>query len=157
MTAEVHITVAARLKLVDQRYTRSRQSLVELLVGAGRPLTIPEVLTSRPDLPQSSVYRNLAVLEQAAAVRRVMGSDEFARYELAEEITGHHHHLVCEECGDITDFRVPDSLERAMHRAFADIEAEQGFRPDSHRLDLVGLCTNCRAGAGSGSGSLNRS
>ena len=143
MTSELHVTVAARLEDVEQRYTDKRQALVDLLDGAGRPLSIPEILREA-NLPQSSVYRNLAVLEQAGAVRRVLTDDEFARYELAEDLTEHHHHLVCQSCGSVEDFIVPHRLERAMERAIGEIEAATGFSSVNHRLDLLGVCVRCR-------------
>ena len=36
-------------------------------------------------MPQSSAYRNLAVLEQAGVIRRVITDDDFARFELDED------------------------------------------------------------------------
>src|SRR5229473_2541329 len=93
---EVHQTAATRLRNVGQRLTANRASLVDALSTAPRPLTIPEILDERPGLAQSSVYRNLVVLEEAGIVHRVVGADEFARWELAERLTGHHHHhLIC--------------------------------------------------------------
>ena len=50
------------------------------------------------------MYRNLVVLEQAGVVRRVTSTDDFARYELAEDLTEHHHHLICSSCGTVDDF-----------------------------------------------------
>jgi len=101
-----------------------------VLGQASRPLTIPEILET-PDgrsLAQSSVYRNLVVLEEAGLVRRVVTDGEFARYELAEDLTEHHHHLVCQSCGSVEDFVVPHRLERAMERAIGEIEAATGWR-----------------------------
>jgi Fe2+ or Zn2+ uptake regulation protein len=63
-------------------------------------------------MPQSSVYRNLSVLEQVGAVRRVITEEGIARYELAEDLTTHHHHLVCRVCGAVEDVTMPSSLER---------------------------------------------
>ena len=144
MTDTLHSSVARRLEGVDQRYTAGRRELVEVLASAGRPLSIPEIREGRRELPQSSIYRNLAALEAAGAVHRVTGSDEFARYELAEELTGHHHHhLVCVRCRTITDFEVPDRYERTLARAFGEVADSTGFRPASHRLDLFGLCADC--------------
>src|SRR5205814_2363608 len=80
-------------------YTRNRRTLVEALDESDRPVSIPELLGERRDLAQSSAYRNLAVLERAGVVRRIVTSDEFARYELAEDLTEHHHHLICSVCG----------------------------------------------------------
>lgn len=144
MPDELHAAVAARLADDDQRYTGNRRSLVEVLEAAPRPLTIADIIAERP-LAQSSVYRNLAVLEHAKVVHRVISTDEFARYELAEDLTDHHHHhLICSSCGEVADFTVSDQLERTLVRAMARIEADTGFRPEHHRLDLVGACAACR-------------
>ena len=140
---ELHATVAERLRSDDQRYTASRRALVEALVDAERPPTIPELLAARPGLAQSSAYRNLAVLEQVGVVRRIVTSDEHARFELAEELTGHHHHLVCASCGRVDDFTVSTQLERSLDVALARVADETGFAVDHHRLDLVGTCQAC--------------
>ena len=140
---ELHTTAAERLRVDDQRYTASRRALVEALVAADRPPTIPELLTARPGLAQSSAYRNLAVLEQVGVVRRIVTSDEHARFELAEDLTGHHHHLVCGGCGRVDDFTVSPSLERSLDAALARVAEETGFAVDHHRLDLVGTCASC--------------
>jgi len=81
---QVHEAVSRQLRAAGQRYTASRRRLVELLANAGSPLSIVEVLGRAPGLPQSSLYRNLATLEQAGVVVRVGTGDDFARYELAE-------------------------------------------------------------------------
>jgi Fe2+ or Zn2+ uptake regulation protein len=108
-------------------------------------VSIPEILERRARLPQSSVYRNLAVLESAGAVRRVLGVDEFTRYELAEDLTEHHHHLVCRRCGSVSDFPSSTRFERTLARAVEEVAGATGFVPDSHRLDLVGTCASCAA------------
>lgn len=136
-------TVARRLQANRQRYTTGRRDLVGLLAATERPLTIPDILGRDPDLSQSSVYRNLQVLEQAGVVRRlVTATDVGARFELAEDLTSHHHHLVCRSCGRIEDFEPTHALEQALDALTAD-EVAAGFRTDHHRLDLVGVCADC--------------
>ena len=134
---------SARLRADGQRYTSNRRELVTLLAGAGQPLTIPEVLERRDDFAQSSVYRNLAVLERAGVVRRIVTTDDWARYELAEDLTEHHHPLSCSACGVVRDFTVSPRLERSIDEALAKVADVQGFRLDHHRLDLVGVCHAC--------------
>jgi Fur family ferric uptake transcriptional regulator len=141
---ELHATAATRLRDSDQRYTAGRRRIVDILAGAARPLTIAEVQSQSGDLPQSSVYRNVTVLEHAGVVRRVLAADDFARFELAEDLTEHHHHLVCVSCGDVTDFTVPPALERAIERATGSAAGAAGFEVHHHRLDLVGTCGRCR-------------
>ncbi len=116
---------------------------MNVLAGADRPLTIPEILGQRRGLAQSSAYRNLVVLEQAGVVRRVVTHDDRTRYELTEELTGHHHHLVCSLCGLVEDVPAPDDLERSVATAAARTARTTGFRIDHHRLDLVGVCERC--------------
>jgi len=135
----------ARLATVDQRYTANRRLLVEILSGAERPLTMPELLEEGDGLAQSSVYRNLVVLEQAGVVRRIVTGDEFARFELAEDLTGHHHHhLVCSSCGSVEDVTVPEEIEELFDATLGRVAARHGFVVDGHRLDLLGSCRECR-------------
>ena len=140
--SELHEVIAARLQTAGQRYTDGRRAIVDRLASAGHPLTIPEVLEGST-LPQSSAYRNLAVLEQAGAVHRIVTNAEFARYELAEDLTEHHHHLICSTCGQVEDFTAPPALERSLHKAVAEVEGSTGFTAAQHRLDLVGTCRSC--------------
>jgi Fur family transcriptional regulator, ferric uptake regulator len=140
---DLHPAIADRLQDGGQRYTSGRRRLVDALVDAGRPLTAAEVLDAA-DLAQSSAYRNLAVLEQCGVVLRLAGSDEFARYELAEDLTDHHHHhLICTGCGTVADVEAPAELERAVERLAASVAKAEGFATEHHRLDLLGRCANC--------------
>jgi Fe2+ or Zn2+ uptake regulation protein len=134
---------ASRLRSHQQRLTSGREQLIEVLAEADRPLTIPEIRRRRRGLAQSSVYRNLVVLEEAGVVHRVVTHDEFARYELADDLTGHHHHLVCETCGRVEDLPASDGLEKSVAAAAARAARTSGFRTFHHRLDLVGVCSRC--------------
>src|SRR4051794_7854926 len=139
----LHDAAAARLRAADQRYTPGRRRLVELLAEASRPATIPELLVRAPTLAQSSAYRNLVVLEEAGVAHRVVTSDERSRYELAEDLMGHHHHLICTSCGRVDDFTVSTRMERSLESALARAVAGTGFHPAAHRLDVIGTCAAC--------------
>jgi Fe2+ or Zn2+ uptake regulation protein len=142
MSETVHETADIRLREAGQRYTDQRRELVELLANDG-PLSIPEVLRDRRGLKQSSVYRNLAVLEHARVVRRVVTDEEFGRYELTEDLTGHHHHLICSSCGRVEDVTVPSQLEGTLDRTLDRLAKRAGFADLDHRLDLIGTCGDC--------------
>jgi Fur family transcriptional regulator, ferric uptake regulator len=143
MSADTHLAAATRLRLEGHRYTSNRKALVDVLLSVGQPLTIPEILGVRRGLPQSSVYRNLAVLQQADVVRRVVGAGEFARYELTEDLTEHHHHLICTSCGTVADFTMPRRVETSLGQAMGRAASGAGFSPQSHRVDVIGLCDRC--------------
>jgi len=140
---DLHRTAAERLGRDGQRYTVGRRAVVGVLGDADRPLTISEMLERDGCLAQSSAYRNLSVLERAGVVHRVVATDEFTRFELAEELTGHHHHLICSSCGAVADFTVAPELENTLAQAFAAVTASTGFHTEHHRLDLLGTCERC--------------
>jgi len=141
---ELSLAVKARLAAVDQRYTANRRHLVDILRSADRPLTMPDLLAAGDGLAQSSVYRNLVVLEQAGVVHRIVTDGDYARHELAEDLTGHHHHhLICSGCGAVEDFTVPSPIEAQLDSVSGRIGDERGFVVESHRLDLVGRCRDC--------------
>lgn len=146
VTSEIHATAAALVARDGQRYTPVRQALVEALEATEQPLTIPELLSRRPELAQSSAYRNLNVLETAGVVSRIVvgPADEHAHYELSEDFTQHHHHLICEACGSVGDFVVPHDVEELLDRALARVARKHRFVAARHRLDLIGICSRCR-------------
>ena len=140
---QLHAAAAGRLRAVDQRYTSGRRELIDVLASVGRPATIPELLHVQPRLTQSSAYRNLAMLEELGIVQKVVSSDDRARYELAEDLMGHHHHMICVGCGRVDDFVVSTQAERGLASALKRAVSDTGFRPSGHRLDVVGLCPTC--------------
>jgi Fur family transcriptional regulator, ferric uptake regulator len=138
-----HETASLRLRRITQRYTSQRRSLVSILGGADRPLSVPEILKKDRKLAQSSAYRNLAVLERAGVVHRVVASSEFSSYELAEDLGKHHHHLICSSCGRVEDFTLPAALERSATSALDRAASRSGYSVHAHRLDVIGLCRSC--------------
>lgn len=142
---DLHVTVGRRLRAASMRYSRSRFSVVEVLAAGGRPLTLPEILAAGhgSGLAQSSAYRNLGELVEVGVVRRVESGYEHSRFELHESLTGHHHHLVCIECGRVDDFEVPDEFEAGIEGLVGEAAA-RGFRIESHRFDMLGRCSTCQ-------------
>ncbi len=107
-------------------------------------MTIPEILERRTELAQSSVYRNLTMLEKAEVVTKVVTNSEWGRYELAEDLIG-----------SSPPPRVFGVWRGARHRAAGTARAvdlggarsrsatRSGFVIEEHRLDLVGRCGSC--------------
>jgi Fur family transcriptional regulator, ferric uptake regulator len=143
LTDDLHGVAERRLRRIDQRYTSGRRAIVELLLSTGHPVSIGDIAERLPDLPRSSAYRHLTDLQAAGLIRRVAASDEFTRFELAEDLTEHHHHLLCISCGKVTDVTPPEGFEQQVAAAVSDIAAAAGFQAQSHRLDVLGLCADC--------------
>ena len=143
--SDLHETATTRLRNHDQRYTANRRAIVEALSAAERPLTVPELLDRGERMPQSSVYRNIGLLEDAGIVHRIVGGDEYARYELAEDLTAHHHHhLICSRSGAMQDETLTSDLERSVESALRRAARRSRFEGSHHRLDLMGVCERCR-------------
>jgi Fe2+ or Zn2+ uptake regulation protein len=140
---DIHPVVEDRLRRVDQRYTAGRRAIVELLVDAGHPVSIGDIAGRNPGLPRSSAYRHLVDLQSAGIVRRVAANDEFARFELTEDLTEHHHHLCCTNCGKVVDITLSAGIERGLERHLSELCGDRGFQATSHRVDVMGLCEDC--------------
>lgn len=144
-TRELDSLVERRLRQIGQRFTAGRRAIVELLARVGHPVHIGDITGGLPDLPRSSAYRHLVDLESAGVVQRVAAAgDEFARYELAEDLTEHHHHLLCVSCGRVIDITPSLSLERRVADELDELAGAAGFLVESHRIDVLGRCTECR-------------
>ena len=141
---ELHAVARRRMDEAGHLYTRGRQLVMDVLAQLGAPATIPSILESEPGLKQSSLYRNLAVLQESGLVTRVDVGDDRSYFELSEAVTqDHHHHLVCRACRAVVDVALPDPAERALDRAFATAASDAGFTLEEHRVDLVGVCSDC--------------
>lgn len=144
-TTTLHERAAERLQRTRQRYTRGRRALVEQLADLDGPATISELLDAGNDASTSSLYRNLAILEQCGVVHRIVTVDDVMRYELHEDLSEHHHHLVCRSCGRVADLTVSDAVERALVAAAAQARRTSGFTVTAHNFELVGTCEECNA------------
>ena len=143
--SDLHGLARQALDADGQVYTRGRRAVMDTLARLGAPATIPAILDAEPALKQSSLYRNLAVLQQAGLVTRVDVGDDRAFFELSEQVTDdHHHHLVCRECRSVVDIALPHQAERALDQAFHAVAEQAGYELTEHRVDLVGVCADCR-------------
>src|SRR5918994_1421285 len=94
--------------------------------------TLEEVRARCPEVGLVTVYRALDLFGELGIVRRLDLGDG-ARYELAED---HHHHTICDSCGDISEFdECPLDLQRLPN---------SGFEPRSHSVEVYGRCAACR-------------
>lgn len=145
MAPDLERSIVQRLDAVELRYTSGRRAIVEGLRLAEGPVTLPELLALVPELAQSSAYRNLALMEEAGVVRRLVHGNDHACYELAEALTEHHHHLICESCGVVRDVRFDARVERTLDKTFDAVATAEGFTVGRHAIDVFGICASCAA------------
>ena len=86
---EIHAAVHDLLHNAGQRYTDKRRAIIDILIQSGKPMLITDILAKAKDMPQSTLYRNLLVLEETSTVVRVVTNADSGCYELAEHLMGH--------------------------------------------------------------------
>lgn len=85
-----------------------------------------------PRISISTVYRTVALFEDAGIIERHDFGDGRARYEPAPE--SHHDHLIDMRTGKVIEFR-NEEIE-ALQEAIAE---KLGYRLVDHRLELYGV------------------
>ncbi len=138
-------TIEHRLRAREVRYTAARRAVVAALVAAAGPRSAGELFRDMDGtLPLSSVYRTLSVLEGTGVVVPHFGSKGLTRYELADWIAGHHHHLVCIVCGAVQDIDIPPEMESSVRSVVGELAELVDFSPTDHTLEIEGRCSRCR-------------
>jgi Fur family ferric uptake transcriptional regulator len=142
---EIDETIREYLAEREIRYTGGRRAVVRALQIAAGPQSAAELhLRLRRAVPLSSLYRSLATLEEAGLLSLHHGQGKVARYELAEWLSGHHHHLVCLECGAMGDFELEMKAEDQLLGLVAKAGRKAGYQVRGHSLEVEGLCRGCQ-------------
>lgn len=145
-TTGVHREVEHRLRAANVRFTRGRRAVIEELAGAEGPRSAAELFDVLDGgVPLSSLYRTLSVLESAGVVKPHHGARDVVRYELADWLSGHHHHLVCTGCGRVDDVALSPHHEETLEAMAADVADAAGFSGVEHGLEIEGTCEDCAA------------
>jgi len=147
--AQAELVDRATRYLLDHgvRITNARRLVINSLAAHPGPRSAAELdVAMRRRVPVSSLYRTLLLLEESGLLTKFRDSDGVAKYELAERVTGdHHHHFVCTRCGRTEEVPIPDKLEQAITSLIESIGEERTFEITDHRLELEGVCDTCSA------------
>ncbi|MCK4737310.1 MAG: transcriptional repressor [Sulfurimonas sp.] len=133
----------ALLKNNSLKFTIQREVILETLYNSDEHLT-PESLHTLiqekyPDLNTgiATVYRTLSLLEDSSMVTSLSFGAQGKKYELGAK--NHHDHLICTECGSITEF-VDEQIEDRQNK----IANELGFFMKDHSMQIYGICKLCQ-------------
>jgi Fur family transcriptional regulator, ferric uptake regulator len=124
------------------RLTEPRRALADLILGHGGHFTASDLAAAARDrrigVSRATLFRALEVMVELGVVERLdLPSGDHAYVPCA---TAHHHHVVCSRCGRTTDV---DDV--GINEAVREIARMTGYRIDSHRLELFGLCRPCQS------------
>lgn len=121
------------------RLTSPRRAVLDTIRDLGNHFTAEEVLIASPEVGRATIFRTMKLMRELGVICQVVLDDGTAVYQLAEEeLAEHHHHVICTECGKVTEI-ASDGLERELEA----VASQTGFNIDTHRLELYGRCSNC--------------
>lgn len=134
------------------RVTMGRQIILDALANADKHLSAEDIyLRVHPRYPSiglTTIYRTLEILVNMGLVFKFDFGDGRARYELIEGphgSRGHHHHLICVECGRIIDYSEALQEEKIFVRGVEDkLSKKYNFDIRNHIIQFYGVCGQCR-------------
>ena len=126
-------TAIGKMRGGGYKATPQRMAVLRALVEEQHQ-SLEEIRARCPEVGLVTVYRTLDLLGSLGIVRRLDLGDG-ARYELAEN---HHHHMICESCGDISEFEECPLDPGRLPPKNTDFEIK------AHSLEVYGRCGACR-------------
>lgn len=139
------IAAASLLAALDRsghRATEPRRAVAALIAAQPRHFTAAELAAQaraqRLPIGRATIFRTLDLFAELGLVERLELPTGGHAYVACEPT--HHHHVICSRCSRTAD--VPDLGLAEIAR---EVGRRTGYRIETHRLDLFGLCPSCAA------------
>ena len=124
--------------------TQQREAVAQVVFSSNGHLSVEEIeqrlRQGEERIGKATIYRTLDLLVKSKLVEEHDFGEGFKRYEHRLSRQPVHEHLICVECGTVIEFR-SDEVQRIEQRVLS----EHGFEPTRHRLEIYGLCRDCRS------------
>ncbi|MSQ06951.1 MAG: transcriptional repressor [Dehalococcoidia bacterium] len=126
--------------LEDRGYrdTMPRRTVVQAIASTERHFTAEELREQLPGVGRATVFRALKLLVESGMVCRVLLEDGNLHYQVSHR--GHHHHLLCVQCGASQDL-VGCDIESPLQQ----VAALHNFQVSGHWLEVYGRCQSCQS------------
>ena len=132
----------AYLRQNGLKKTNQKDLILEIFLNTEGHLSVEDLyaLVKKRDkkIGIVTVFRTLKSLTACGIAREIALGDGLTRFEHSYHHP-HHHHIVCAECHKVIEFVSPE-LERVQD----EIVRNYHFRPLRHRLQIYGICADCR-------------
>jgi Fur family transcriptional regulator, ferric uptake regulator len=128
--------VVQKIEDAGYRVTAPRLKVLAEIADAGDQFSAEEVASRLRGVGRATVFRTFKLLVDLGVLCRVLMDDGVLRYRWSRR--GHHHHLVCAECGAVEDFTVCDVTELVR-----ELTRLNNFTVEGHWLEVYGRCARC--------------
>ncbi len=132
--------ILGRLAAEGYPITDQRRATVSLIMAQERRFTADDLLATLHGqglaVGRATVFRTLDLLVRLGYVGKVHDGGR-GGYAVCEP--GHHHHLVCSNCGQVLHIG-----GCPVSSYLRDLESRTGFQVAAHRLEIAGLCPLCK-------------
>jgi Fur family peroxide stress response transcriptional regulator len=127
-------------RTTEEKLTRQREAVLQVIRSREDHPTASEIFQAArlqlPTISYATVYNSLRFLKETGLVHEIKFGDGASRYDRETE---RHDHAICNECGKLVDFDLPQAAELMQAAA-----RKSKFKPASVHLTLRGVCPDCR-------------
>ena len=138
MTGSTIVTVLDR---AGYRLTEPRRVVANLIADREGHFTAADLVDDarqrRLEVGRATIFRALELFTELNAVERVDLPNGDHAYVECEPV--HHHHVICSQCARTTEVEAC-----GMPAVARDVGKATGFKIQSHRLELFGICPDCQ-------------
>lgn len=126
---------------MERRNTIQKDLVLKTVQGLKRHLTAEEVYEfikkDHPTIGKGTVYRNLGILAEEGAIRKVEVPDGPDRFDFTLK---NHYHVECIRCGEVFDVDMDEVTD--LNGRIHDTHGMQFLNYD---IFFKGICPVCRA------------
>ncbi len=123
------------------KFTSQRETVLEEILKTNGHFEIEDIVLKMKNkninVSRATVYRTLNILKDMGLITEVIKYNNKTIYEIS--LKEHHDHLICTKCGKIIEFH-EEEIEKLQDKICQLYE----FVPSFHRLEIFGLCNDCR-------------
>lgn len=134
--------VIYHLKEKKIRITETRKAIIKYIIESkvhpSAEKIYTDLLVSYPGISLATIYNNLKLLIEEGFVAEIKIKQNSTSY--FDFIRHQHIHVICEKCGDITDFE-----EQEIPNFKKEIENKTHYKVTNIQMVVYGMCENCRS------------
>lgn len=117
--------------------TKQRSLIYKIVENSTEHMTAEQIFSAAKEqmdsIARATVYNNLNTMTRQGLIRRVRIFGQPDRYD---HVTQPHDHLICDQCGSVTDISIGNSLP--------DLERKAGLTLSYYELNLYYTCDSCK-------------